>query len=321
MSSPHEVLIFGAGAVGSVLGGLMQRAGHRVTLLGRPTHVAAIAEHGLHIDGIWGEHRVAMPNACSHPDELAGRHFDLILLTVKAYDTAEAARALQTLATPDCWVVSLQNGFGNTQILEAALGPRVLGARVITGVEVVEAGHVRVTVSADDIRLGPPADEADRMPIAEQIATELRAAGVPVSATDRYREYLWAKILYNAALNPLGALLHARYGELAADTDCRAIMDRVMDEAFAVTQAAAIPLFWSRASDYRRHFYDDLIPPTASHYPSMYRDLQRRGRTEIDALNGAIVHVGARHACAAPTNQMLTAMIHLREQTRRAELA
>jgi 2-dehydropantoate 2-reductase len=158
------------------------------------------------------------------------------------------------------------------------------------------------------------------MPAACDLAERFRAAGIPTSATDRYREFLWAKILYNCALNPLGALLRATYGELVENPGTRALIDRIIEEAFAVAQGASIPLFWQRAEEYRRHFYEELIPPTAQHYPSMLRDLDRRARTEIDALNGAITRLAADYDVAVPVDTMLTAMIKLREQTRRVEL-
>lgn len=316
-----RILVFGAGAVGSVLGGLLARAGHAVTLMGRAGHLAAICDHGLTIEGIWGDHCVSGMETINSPADLAGRSFDLVLLTVKAYDTHSAIDAIRRIDLPEFVILSVQNGYGNTQALEAAFGQgRVFGARIITGVELVEPGKVLVTVSADDIRLGPPGAEQAMMAQAYELANIMKDAEIPVSATDRYREFLWAKILYNCALNPLGALLHANYGQLAEDPGTRQLINRIIDESFAVTRAAAIPLFWERSEEYRRHFYEELIPPTAKHYPSMLRDLERRGRTEIDALNGAVVRLASEHGLDVPVNQTLNSMIKLREQTRRIEL-
>jgi 2-dehydropantoate 2-reductase len=316
-----RILVFGAGAVGSVCGGLLAGAGHSVTLLGRREHMAAIQRGGLHVQGIWGEHHVANLECMHEPSQVAGRRFELILLTVKSYDTAGAIAALRQLDLGSAAIVSVQNGYGNTQALECAFGRgHVFGARIITGVELPEAGRAVVTVTADDIRLGPPSGEADQMPAAEEIAKLLRGAGIPVSATDRYREYLWSKILYNCALNPLGALLRATYGELAEHFGTRQLMDRIIEEAFWVTRSQSIELPWANHEQYRSYFYAELIPPTAQHYPSMLRDLERRGRTEIEALNGAVVRLATQTGGTAATNHALTAMIQLREQTRQAEL-
>jgi len=181
-------------------------------------------------------------------------------------------------------------------------------------------GRVVVTVSADDIRLGPQRGEPELMELARNIADTLRQADVPVSATDKYSEFLWSKILYNCALNPLGALLRASYGELASDPGTRKLMDSIIDEAFVAALANDIRMFWEQPAEYRRHFYDELIPVTARHYPSMLRDLERRGRTEIDVLNGAVVRLAGRVGLETPVNFALTSMIKLRERTRRAEL-
>ena len=316
-----RILVFGAGAVGSVLGGLLARAGHRVTLLGRAGHTEAIRQNGLTIDGLWGQHKVSQIEAVTLPMELGGHEFDLILLTVKAYDTLAAIDAIRPFDHAGLVIVSVQNGYGNTQALEAAFGRgRIFGARIITGFEMVEPGKVHVTVSADDIRLGPPVAEQALISQASELARLMREAGIPVTATDRYQEFLWSKILYNCSLNPLGALLHATYGQLVADAGTRLLIDRIIEESFAATRAAGIPLFWERPDEYRRHFYDELIPPTAKHFPSMLRDLERRGRTEIDSLNGAVVKLAQECGLETPVNQTLTSMIKLREQTRRGEL-
>lgn len=317
-----RVLVFGAGAIGSVLGGFLARRGHEVILLGRKPHMDAIAEHGLKVDGIWGTFHVRdRLRGITDLSELIDRSFDCVFVTVKSYDTEGAARSLRDLAVEAAAFVSCQNGYGNVEALSRYLAPdRILGARVITGAEVVAPGHVRVTVSADALRIGPPDGTETRMPLAAAVARLLSTAGVPAEATRRYREFLWDKILYNCALNPLGALLNATYGELAEHPGVRRIMDDVIREVFAVAKAHEIPLLYPGADDYLTHFYTELIPPTANHYPSMLRDLTHRARTEIDALNGAIVRLGEAAGIETPVNRTLTAMIHLREQTRKKEL-
>ncbi len=323
MASSKDILVYGAGAVGSLLGGFLARAGHRVVLLGRPQRMQAIREYGLKIDGIWGTHHVSHGlEAVVEPESVADRRFDYILVTVKAYDTPVVARALEAAPFAFGVVASVQNGYGNVEALAERLGrDQVLGARIITGVVTISAAHVRVTVSADAIRIGPPFEDVETTwPAAVELARILDEAGIRAEATRQYREYLWDKILYNAALNPLGALLHATYGELAQQPGIRNVMDRVIQEAYAVMEAHAIPHFLATADEYLTKFYEQLIPRTADHYPSMLDDLKQRGRTEIDALNGAIARLGAEAGVPTPVNDMLTAMVHLREQTRQAEL-
>ncbi len=323
MAGRARILVYGAGAVGSLLGGFLAKAGHAVTLLGRPQRMQAVREYGLKIDGIWGTHHVSEGlDPVASPEALRGRCFDFVLVTVKAYDTAEVADVLARAPFEYRIAVSVQNGYGNVETLADRIGrARVLGGRIITGVATISATHVRVTVSADALRIGPAFDDdQSTWPAAVEIAGTLAAAGIPAEPTRSYRQYLWDKILYNAALNPLGALLHATYGQLAEHPGVRAIMDCIIREAYAVMDALDIPRFLATADEYLAQFYGRLVPATADHYPSMLQDLRQRARTEIDALNGAIAQLAAQANVPAPVNEMLTAMIHVRERTRRSEL-
>src|ERR1043165_8932868 len=120
-STAARVLVAGAGALGSVFGGFLQRAGHTVTLLGRGTPLDAIAADGLRIGGLWGEH-VVRGFAVAHTAAALRPPFDAILITVKAYDTQAMADAVAPLLAPHGVMISLQNGLGNAEILAATAG-------------------------------------------------------------------------------------------------------------------------------------------------------------------------------------------------------
>jgi 2-dehydropantoate 2-reductase len=309
------ILVAGAGALGSVVGGLLRKAGRRVTLLGRPGHLEAIAARGLTIEGLFGEHHVTGLE-CVTDAARAGGPYEAIFLTVKAYDTEATAHAVGPRLGPGGVLVSLQNGLGNLEACANAVGAeRVLGGRVIFGAEVVEPGRVRVTVYADPVLLGGAQAGGGRSrDVAAAWAAALAAAGVPAEPTDAIAADLWAKVLYSAALNPIGALLGVSYGELAADPDSRALMDDVIQEVFAVSRAEDVPLPWPSAEAYRRVFYDRLVPSTAGHRSSMLQDIERGRRTEIDAINGHVVARGSRHGVPTPTNAVLTRLVHARER-------
>jgi 2-dehydropantoate 2-reductase len=308
-----SILVAGAGALGSVTGGLLARAGFPVTLLARPAHADAVRAHGLAIDGLFGTHRVSGIECTSEARTLRGP-YAAVLLTVKAYDTAAVAQAVAPHLAPDGFLLCLQNGLGNLESAGRAVGPeRVLGARVIFGAELTGPGRVRVTVYADPVLVGSldPGDDR-RQDAAVRWAAHLAAAGIPTEPTDALVSELWAKVLYNAALNPLGALLGVPYGALAADRDTRAIMDDVIGEAFAVAAADGVALRWRDAAAYRDEFYGRLVPVTAAHRSSMLQDIERGRPTEVDAING---HVAARAAAlglSAPVNALLTRLIQAR---------
>jgi 2-dehydropantoate 2-reductase len=322
----HErILIAGAGAIGSVIGAMLHRAGHRVTMLGRREHLEAAARDGLRISGLLGEHVTRGIDFVHDAARLDG-HFDLILVTVKPYDTAGIAAAIASRLAPRGFAVSLQNGLGNIEALGARFGiERVLGGRVIFGAEMPTPGAAHVTVFADPIAIGPdPAQQTEIAALARaasEIATILDRAGVPTVAVNDIMPVIWTKLLYNVALNPLGALFAMSYGELTAEPDLHRIIDDVIDEAFGVARRLDINLPFADAAAYREVFYGRLIPSTASHRPTMLNDLRRRGRTDIDALNGKIVELGDKLGVAVTVNRTLTRMIHAAERARLAALA
>jgi 2-dehydropantoate 2-reductase len=313
----ERVHVAGAGALGSVFGGLLGRAGWPVTLLGRAEHLTVVARDGLHIEGIFGEHVVRGLASATDPSALV-EPFRTVLLTVKSWDTAAMVRAVAPLLAPDGHLVCLQNGLGNLEEARAVLGAsRVLGARVIFGSELTRPGRVRVTVNAAPVLVGRDGVDAR---VAVEWAQAFATAGIPSDSTDNLLGELWAKVFYNGALNPLGALLGVPYGYLPEDPDARPLMDRTIDEAFAVARASDVRLRWPDADAYRQLFYGELVPSTAAHRSSMLQDLERGRPTEIDAINGYVARRGEALGISAPVNTTLAHMIRARvRQARQAE--
>jgi 2-dehydropantoate 2-reductase len=310
-----RILIAGAGALGSVFGGFLRRAGDDVTLLGRAAHLEAITRDGLRVDGLWGEHLVSGFAVATETAALRGP-FDVILLPVKSYDTETVVAAVAPLLADDGVMLSLQNGLGNVEVVERTVGAaRALGARVIFGATIPESGRVRVTVFADPTAIGPlaPGQHARRDTRARDLAARIDAAGVPAVYTDALPAMLWAKVFYNAALNPLGALLDRHYGALPEHASSRDLMDAIINEAFAVATAEGVSLKWTSAAAYRDEFYGRLVPATYDHRSSMLQDLERGRRTEIDAINGAVWGRGEARGIATPVNASLTRLLHVVE--------
>jgi 2-dehydropantoate 2-reductase len=314
------ILIAGTGALGSVIGGMLRANGSQVALLGRPRYLDAITHQGLVVDGRLGRWEARGFECFSEIGELRRRRFALILLTVKSYDTAAMAADLASLLAPGGVAVSVQNGLGNLEILAQHAGKEnVLAARVIFGAEIDQPGRARVTVIAEPVTLGPaPNLSGSAAPAlaskAERIAAALSAAGIPAQAVGDIRPWLWTKLFYNAALNPLGALLKLHYGALGEDPELRMIMDAIVHEAFAVSRRMEVRAPFGSADEYLAAFYGRLLPSTYDHRPSMLADLEYRGRTEIGALNGRIVELAAAMGLQAPANRMITALIRARER-------
>lgn len=304
----------GAGSLGSVVGGFMAKAGHDVTLVGRAPHMNAIRESGLRITGIWADHLVRDLDPRTDVSGLANGDFDLIVVAVKAYDTARAAETIAPLVDMDTLVCSYQNGLGNAERIAETIGwAHTFGARAIYGVRLPENGHADVTVIANPTALGTydPATPADRV---REIAAAMDAAGLPTVYSEKIATVLWSKVAYNCALNPMSALLDVPYGALAESEHTRAVIERVIVELYAVGHAMGIALEPATAEAYLELFYGELVPPTAEHYASMREDFLRERRTEIDALNGAICRYGEAHGVACPVNATLTRLVRAREE-------
>lgn len=309
-----KILVFGAGAIGSVLGGFLAKAGHDVTLLGRAWHLDVVRVQGLAISGLWGEHRVEDLTTATSPDTLtaAGSPFDWVFVCVKAHQTAATASLVAQLLGPRTLVCAFQNGLGNYEALTQAVAPsRVALGRVIFGVELTP-GHARVTVCADEVLIGAPDRAFPRESVGALVAA-LQESGIPARATTTILQVLWAKVLYNCALNGLSTLLEVPYGKLLDSPHARRLMHEIIEEAYRVAAAHQIRLEPSTAEAYRELLFTRLIPDTAAHRSSMLQDVAAGKPTEIEALNGALVRLGQQARVPVPINTLITRLVHAKE--------
>ena len=110
--------------------------------------------------------------------------------------------------------------------------------------------------------------------------------------------------------------METNYGTLAGMEETKTLMEQVIDEIFKVARAKGIKLFWKNPEEYKRFFFEKLIPPTAEHYPSMLWDIRNGKKTEIDALNGAIVKLGEEVGVPTPVNGVITQLVKAKEKLR-----
>jgi 2-dehydropantoate 2-reductase len=202
-------------------------------------------------------------------------------------------------------VVSLQNGIGNEEII-AEYTEHVIGGTIITGFEWRGDGWVEVTVEAGPIRLGRYPEGVGGEVVG--LADLFRAAGLQVEENERIKSSLWAKTLYNCALNPLGAIAGVSYGRLSA-APAWAVIEQLVAEAFAVCEAEAVSLPWDSADGYLDYLLRVQLPATAGHHSSMLQDIRKGRSTEIDFMNGAIGRLGRRHGIPTPVNDTLVNLI------------
>ncbi len=312
-----KILVYGTGAVGSVFGGFLHKAGEEVVMLGRPEHMDRISSNGLAITGIWGEHLVKGIKTYSSSYHLKEEHsttFDLILLTVKSYDTVSALADIRNMATLSTFVLSLQNGLGNTDAIARAVGQdQTLGGRVIFGAEIPSPGSVKVTVSADDVVIGRTSSKTQPK-FVEEIANIFSFSGIKTRTTEEIDKFIWGKVLYNCALNAMATLLNINYGQLLESGYTKDVMRRIVSEIYQIAEKKGVPLEQPTKEEYIKVLFNKLIPLTSSHRPSMLQDIEKNRKTEIDYLNGAILKMSKELQLPCPANQLLTELIKFKDR-------
>ena len=305
-----NILVYGLGAIGTTFATFLKESGN--TVYGKTNKLNFPLN--LYVEGIWGEHKAKLDGVFTDINELKDKNLDLIIVAVKSYDTETAIKDIKKVISENTIVLLAQNGYGNYEIATSILGKdRVLLSRVIFGAKVLEIGKVEITVNADDVIIGNP-DNAVSFEKIQNVINVISKTPIPVSYSPDVYKILWDKILYNSALNPLGAILECSYGDLAENPETRDIMNNIFKEIFIVAKANNIKLRWNSVDDYIKHFYTKLIPPTREHYPSMYYDIKTGKRTEIDALNGAILKLAKKVNISVPYNETIVKLLKFKEK-------
>lgn len=287
---------------------MLHRADHDVYLLGKGPHVEAVMAGGLEITGLWGDYAARDIKAASDLARVSASGFEpeWTLLCVKSYDTATAMSDLEPVLAGQRGVISLQNGLGNIEVIQAAAPGMAVGGRVIFGASTLEPGLVEVTVCADDVLLGPAPGGPEGV---EEVVEAFSSSDIPCRYEERILSLIWDKVLYNVCLNALATLLRTDYGALGDDPDTWAVIERLADEFYDVAAAQGVELPSPGPRAYLDRFARELLPPTRNHRSSMQEDIEQGRPTEIDALNGAVVRMGAAKSIDTPANEVLAAMI------------
>jgi len=296
-----EILVFGAGAMGSFIGGLLSRR-HKVLLIGRAEHVDAIREQGLRITGKTA--MIARPEVATTVPQRARP--DFVFVTTKAYDTATAMGSLERFADRSVFV-TLQNGLGNAETIAKA-ARRVIAGTTAIGVTFVGPGEVRHAGVGDTV-FGAWANvgEAELVRLRDVLAE----AGINAELTSDIRSELWSKLVVNASINPVAAVAGVPNGRLVRDKRLLTILETISREAAAVAKAEGAAV----DAEELLHRTVLVAKRTAANRGSMLQDLDRHRRTEIDAIAGPIIRGAARHRLPVPLTQAFYAVVRAREAT------
>jgi 2-dehydropantoate 2-reductase len=302
MPSRPQVLIVGTGAMACLFAARLAAAGRQVTLLGHwRSGLRALQRQGVRLALPDGSEAAYPVRATSDLRRCAGAHYALLL--VKSWQTPKAAADLQRCLAPGGLALTLQNGLGNVEILRQVLGVERVALGVTTaGATLLGPGRVRPA------GVGPITiqDQPQVRPLAEILAQ----AGFTVEFVQDAQALLWGKLLINAAINPLTALLGIPNGELLQRKSARRLMAAVACEAAAVAAALGVALPYPDPVETSQA----VALRTSENRSSMLQDVQRHAPTEIDAINGAIVRLGEQTGTPTPVNQALWLLVRaLRE--------
>lgn len=301
-SETPPLVVFGTGALACAIGARLARSGEQVTLVG--SWVAArdaIARRGILVhepEGSWAARLVG-----TAPLERPPERAPVALVLVKSHQTASVASAVARALAPRGVAVTLQNGLGNREALQAALGKDRVAVGVATlGARLLGPGEVRVVPGR--ILLG---EEDATLGVVRGLVRRLRGAGLEAEAGDA-RRAVWTKLAANCAINPLSALRGVPNGALLDDAKARGEMRAAALEVAAVAAARGLRLEGDVGT-----LAEQVARGTAENRSSMLQDLERGAKTEIDALCGAVVSEGQRLGVATPVNEALWRRVRERE--------
>jgi 2-dehydropantoate 2-reductase len=309
--------VAGAGSIGCFVGGMLAAAGHRVALLARPRVIGEIEASGLRLTSFDGYDRRIAANALTLSDDSSIlEEAAVVLVTVKSADTADMADTIASHAPDDAVIVSLQNGIGNVAILRARLaGRQVLGGMVPFNVVAIGDGRFHRSTSGDICVEQDAADTAGKLSVP---GLKMRAGGNIVGVQ-------WGKLIVNLN-NALNALSGLPLREQLAQRPWRTLFADQMAEGLAAITAEGIspvsptpiPSAWMpillRLPD---GIFGVLLGRTMQIDPqarsSMWQDLQRGRRTEIDYLQGVVAAIADRHGLKAPLSRRVVELIRQAE--------
>jgi 2-dehydropantoate 2-reductase len=303
-----RITVIGPGAVGLLWASRLAQAGQEVALLDHwPGRAARLSQEGVVLEDDQGSQRLSLP-ATAQPDILG--QTELALVCVKAYHTAEVAAVLGQHLSPEGRALTLQNGAGNVEALAAELGPeRVLGGITSEGATRLAEAHVR-HAGRGRTYLGPAEGEVDDFTRAA--AHALTKAGFDAEAVGGVQNLIWTKLVINAAINPLTALLDVPNGRLLELAGARELMETVVAEAVETGRALGVEFLHEDMGKAVR----EVAAATRENISSMLADVRAGRPTEVGFINGAVADQARQCGGAAPANRALELLVRAREENR-----
>jgi 2-dehydropantoate 2-reductase len=306
-----NILIVGSGALATLFAARLTRAGHQITVLGSwPAGLSSLRTNGAVLIDANGIEQTFKLRVCDDPRDALGAKYAIVL--VKSWQTERAARELHACLAQDGIALTLQNGYGNREILAERLGEARVGlGTTTTGATLMGPGRVREG--------GEGVISLQIHPGLEPIEQALRGANFKVELVEDAGSLVWGKLVINAAINPLTALLGVPNGELLNYPATRDLMRALAEEVAAVASKENIILPFDDPGT----AVEEVVRKTAANYSSMLQDIRRGAPTEIDAICGAVTRIGQQYNVSTPLNEtcwrLVQALVEISKNSTKTE--
>jgi 2-dehydropantoate 2-reductase len=295
-----KIAVIGAGAMGSLFGGLLAESGADVCLLDVwREHVDTLNRVGLCIEREDAQRTIPV-TAATDPQQVGKA--DLVIVFVKSTHTRQAAATAARIAGDHGRVLTLQNGMGNADILAEAINPQnVLAGTTSHGATLLGPGNIK-HAGMGPTTIGPWSGGSPDT--AQNVADLFSRAGIETQVADDVRSLIWGKLLVNVGINAITALTDIKNGQINDLEITRNLSRSAVEEAMQVARAQGITV----RDDAVEHVFQ-LAQATSANRSSMGQDVDNRRQTEISAINGAVVNEARKVGLAAPVNETLSALI------------
>jgi len=312
MEAPQlKIVMMGSGGVGGFFGGRLAKVGCDVSFVARGSHLQALRASGLTIENeAQGDIHVPKVEVTDDPASLGVA--DLVILSVKLWDTESAARAIRPIVGPRTGVLSLQNGVVKDDILRRVFDPaQVMGGVCYVATHIARPGVIGQVGTMQRIVVGEyDGRTSDR---ARELHEALSRSGVNAELSSDVRRAIWEKYVFLVGLSATTTTMRSTIGPIRDNPRTRAFLHDIMREVVAVGRAQGVAL----PEDYadQRLAFADTVPATMT--SSMHHDLERGNRIEVEWLSGGVVQLGARSGVPTPCNRAVWDILELYSQGRR----
>lgn len=293
-----RIAVMGTGGVGGYFGARLASAGHEVAFVARGRQLEALRAKGLRVESPLGDLHLPTIEVTDQPAEIGP--VDLVLFTVKLWDTLEAAESVKPLLKENSAVVSFQNGVVKDDILRDVLGAgHVIGGVTYIAATIAEPGVIRHSGTLQKLVFGEY--DGSLSPRVRQFRDACAESGIDAETSEKIEQTVWEKFVFLVGLSGTTSLARSPIGPIRSNPRSRTFLRDVMAEVVQVALAQEVPLPADYADE--RLAFTDTVP--ASMTSSMHHDLEQGNRLEVAWLSGDVVERGARLGVTTPCNRAI----------------